>query len=67
VAYKGPISAIIHQMMGGLRSSMGYTGCVNIDEMRSKPRFVRITSAGIKESHVHDVTITKEAPNYRSE
>jgi len=65
VAYKGPMSGIIHQMLGGLRSSMGYTGSANIDDMRSKPKFVKITSAGMKESHVHDVTITKEAPNYR--
>lgn len=66
VPYKGPISAIIHQLMGGLRASMGYTGCPNIEDMRSKPTFVRVTGAGMKESHVHDVTITKEAPNYRS-
>ena len=65
VACKGPMSAIIHQMMGGLRSSMGYTGSQNIEEMRTKPEFTRITAAGMKESHVHDVTITKEAPNYR--
>jgi len=65
VAYKGPMSGIIHQMLGGLRSSMGYTGSATIDDMRSKPKFVKITSAGMKESHVHDVTITKEAPNYR--
>ena len=66
VAYKGPMGAIVHQMMGGLRSSMGYVGCQNMDEMRSKPEFVRISGAGMSESHVHDVTITKEAPNYRS-
>ncbi len=66
VAYKGPLNAIVHQMMGGLRSSMGYVGCSTLDAMRSKPHFVRITSAGMQESHVHDVTITKEAPNYRS-
>jgi len=65
VACKGPMTAIIHQLMGGLRSSMGYTGSANIEEMRTKPTFTRITSAGMKESHVHDVTITKEAPNYR--
>lgn len=65
VACKGPMTAIIHQLMGGLRSSMGYTGSASIDEMRTKPQFTRITSAGMKESHVHDVTITKEAPNYR--
>ena len=65
VPYKGSMVAIAHQLMGGLRSSMGYTGCRNIDEMRAKPQFVRVTSAGMRESHVHDVTITKEAPNYR--
>ncbi len=65
VAYKGPMSGIIHQLIGGLRSSMGYTGSATIEDMRSKPKFVKITSAGMKESHVHDVTITKEAPNYR--
>jgi IMP dehydrogenase len=65
VPYKGTLSAIIHQLMGGLRSSMGYTGSANIDEMRTKPEFVRITGAGMAESHVHDVQITKEAPNYR--
>jgi len=65
VPYKGSMLAIIHQLMGGLRSSMGYTGCHNIEEMRSKPEFVRVTSAGMRESHVHDVTITREAPNYR--
>jgi IMP dehydrogenase len=65
VPYKGPLNHIIHQQMGGLRSSMGLVGCSTIDEMRTKPQFVRITGAGIKESHVHDVTITKEAPNYR--
>ncbi len=65
VAYKGPVAAIIHQQMGGLRSSMGLTGSANIEEMRTKPEFMKITSAGMGESHVHDVTITKEAPNYR--
>lgn len=65
VPYKGPMSAIIHQLIGGVRSSMGYTGSKNIEVMRTKPRFIKVTSAGIKESHVHDVTITKEAPNYR--
>lgn len=64
VPYKGPISAIIHQMMGGLRSAMGYTGSIDIDTMRTKPNFVRVTAAGMSESHVHDVSITKEAPNY---
>ena len=65
VPYKGTLVRVISQMMGGLRSSMGYTGCATIDEMRTKPRFIRITNAGMRESHVHDVTITKEAPNYR--
>ncbi|MBA1249538.1 IMP dehydrogenase [Pseudomonas luteola] len=65
VPYKGPLAAIIHQLMGGLRASMGYTGCATIEEMRTKPQFVRITGAGMAESHVHDVQITKEAPNYR--
>lgn len=65
VPYKGSMVAIIHQLIGGLRASMGYTGCSTIEEMRTKPRFVRVTLAGMRESHVHDVTITKEAPNYR--
>lgn len=65
VPYKGPMSGIVHQLMGGLRSSMGYTGSKDIPTMRSQPKFVKITAAGMKESHVHDVTITKEAPNYR--
>jgi IMP dehydrogenase len=57
--------AIVHQLMGGVRAAMGYTGCANMEEMRTLPRFARITNAGVRESHVHDVTITKEAPNYR--
>ncbi len=65
VPYKGSVLAIINQLMGGLRSSMGYVGCQDIGEMRVKPAFTRVTSAGMRESHVHDVTITKEAPNYR--
>jgi IMP dehydrogenase len=64
VPYKGPVSAVIHQLMGGLRSSMGYVGCGSIEAMRTKAQFVEITSAGMRESHVHDVQITKEAPNY---
>jgi len=64
VPYKGPLSAIVHQLMGGLRAAMGYTGSADIEIMRTRPKFVRITSAGIHESHVHDVNITKEAPNY---
>ena len=65
VPYKGALAAIVHQLMGGLRASMGYTGCATIEEMRTRPQFVRITGAGMAESHVHDVQITKEAPNYR--
>ena len=65
VPYKGPVGAIIHQMLGGVRSSMGYCGTANIDAMRSEAQFVRITGAGMRESHVHDVQMTKEAPNYR--
>ena len=64
VPYKGPLSAIVHQLMGGLRAAMGYTGSPDIETMRTRPKFVRITSAGVNESHVHDVSITKEAPNY---
>jgi IMP dehydrogenase len=66
VPYKGSLVAIIQQLVGGLRAAMGYTGCGNITDMRTKPKFVRITGAGRRESHVHDVTITKEPPNYRS-
>jgi IMP dehydrogenase len=65
VAYKGSLVAILHQLSGGLRAAMGYTGSASIEEMRTRPQFVRITNAGVRESHVHDVTITKEAPNYR--
>ncbi|CAL1240491.1 IMP dehydrogenase [Candidatus Methylocalor cossyra] len=64
VPYKGSLVAIVHQLVGGVRSAMGYTGCSTIEEMRNKARFVRVTYAGMRESHVHDVTITKEAPNY---
>jgi IMP dehydrogenase len=66
VAYKGSLIAIVHQLIGGVRAAMGYTGSGTIEEMRNNPQFVRITGAGMKESHVHDVTITKEAPNYRT-
>ena len=66
VPFKGGMQPVVHQMLGGLRSSMGYVGCADIESMRSKPEFVRVTSAGMVESHVHDVTITKEAPNYRT-
>lgn len=65
VPCKGPMAGVVHQLMGGLRASMGYTGSANVEEMRTKPEFVRITNAGMQESHVHDVSITKEAPNYR--
>ncbi|MGQ0836425.1 MAG: IMP dehydrogenase [Gammaproteobacteria bacterium] len=65
VPYKGSVVTILHQLAGGLRASMGYTGSHNIEDMRTRPSFVRITSAGVRESHVHDVSITKEAPNYR--
>jgi IMP dehydrogenase len=65
VPYKGSVVAILHQLGGGLRAAMGYTGSRSIQEMRTRPQFVRITNAGIRESHVHDVAITKEAPNYR--
>jgi len=65
VPYRGPLRAIVHQLVGGLRASMGYCGCANIEEMRARPQFVRVTGAGVREAHVHDVQITKEAPNYR--
>ncbi|MBP6777982.1 MAG: IMP dehydrogenase [Piscinibacter sp.] len=65
VPYKGSLVAIVHQLAGGLRAAMGYTGSANIEQMRTRPHFVRITGAGVRESHVHDVAITKEAPNYR--
>lgn len=65
VPFKGPLKAVINQLLGGIRASMGYTGCRTIDEMRTRPQFVRVTNAGMRESHVHDVAITKEAPNYR--
>lgn len=67
VPYKGPIGNVIHQLVGGLRSAMGYTGSATLQELRDKSQFRRITNAGLRESHVHDVTITREAPNYRSE
>ena len=67
VPYKGPLSQSVNQLIGGLRSGIGYCGCRNLDELRKKARFVRITNAGLRESHVHDVIITKEAPNYRPE
>ncbi|MBL8183255.1 MAG: IMP dehydrogenase, partial [Blastocatellia bacterium] len=67
VAYKGSVADMVTQLIGGLRAGMGYTGCRNINELQNNARFVRITSAGLRESHVHDVIITKEAPNYRIE
>jgi IMP dehydrogenase len=67
VPYKGSVIAIVYQLIGGVRSSMGYCGCATIDELREKAEFVEITSAGMRESHVHDVQITKEAPNYRAD
>ena len=67
VPFKGSALSMIEQLLGGVRASMGYTGCRTIDELRSKARFVQITSAGMRESHVHDVQIVKEAPNYRVE
>jgi len=67
VAYKGPLSALTDQLVGGLRSGMGYVGAATLPELAAKARFVRITSAGLRESHVHDVIITREAPNYRME
>ena len=65
VPYKGPLNAIVYQLTGGLRAAMGYTGCHNLEEMRAKPNFVKLTGAGMKESHAHDVAITREPPNYR--
>ena len=65
VPYKGPLGSVVHQLLGGLRSAMGYVGCSDIEAMRTEPRFVRVTVSGTRESHAHDVTITKEAPNYK--
>ncbi|MCK5556299.1 MAG: IMP dehydrogenase, partial [Alphaproteobacteria bacterium] len=67
VPHKGPIAPVIHQMIGGLRAAMGYTGSKTIPDMKVKAEFIRMTSAGYRESHVHDVTITQEAPNYRTD
>src|SRR5207244_10623600 len=64
VPYKGPVGAVVHQLVGGLRAAMGYVGAANIDDYQQRARFVRITGAGLRESHVHDVMITREAPNY---
>jgi len=65
VPYRGPLRNIVHQLVGGLRAAMGYVGCATVEDAQTKPQFVRVTSAGMRESHVHDVAITKEAPNYR--
>ncbi|MCB1380496.1 MAG: IMP dehydrogenase, partial [Alphaproteobacteria bacterium] len=65
VAYKGPVGAVLHQLVGGLRAAMGYVGAADLKELRDKAQFIRITSAGMRESHVHDVMITREAPNYQ--
>jgi IMP dehydrogenase len=67
VPHKGPLASLVHQLVGGLRAGMGYSGCRSIDELKKRARFIRVTSAGLRESHVHDVIITKEAPNYRIE
>jgi IMP dehydrogenase len=67
VPYKGPLSALVDQLVGGVRSGMGYCGAENLKELQEKSRFIRISSAGLRESHVHDVIITREAPNYRLE
>jgi IMP dehydrogenase len=64
VPYKGPVASVVHQIIGGLRAAMGYTGCPNIKSFHEKAEFVRITGAGLRESHVHDVVVTREAPNY---
>ncbi|MCB1575529.1 MAG: IMP dehydrogenase, partial [Xanthomonadales bacterium] len=65
VPYRGPLRSIIHQLIGGLRASMGYCGCATIEQMRTRPQFVRVTSAGVREAHPHDIQIVKEAPNYQ--
>jgi IMP dehydrogenase len=67
VPYRGSIAGIIYQLVGGLKAGMGYTGSRNVEELRKKARFIKVTLAGLRESHVHDVIITKEAPNYRIE
>jgi IMP dehydrogenase len=67
VPFKGPVASTLHQLNGGLRAGMGYCGCRSIEEMQTNARFLQITMAGLKEAHVHDVQITKEAPNYRAE
>ena len=67
VPHRGPLEAMVYQLVGGLRSGMGYLGCGTIEELQTKSRFVRISNAGLRESHVHDVIITREAPNYHVE
>ncbi len=67
VPYKGGLSVVIGQLVGGLKAGMGYTGCRNLEELRTKVKFVRVSPAGLRENHVHDVSITQEAPNYRQE
>jgi len=64
VPYKGPVATVVHQIVGGLRAAMGYTGCANLAEFHKKAEFVRITNAGMSESHVHGVLVTRESPNY---
>jgi len=64
VPYKGPVSSVLHQLVGGLRAAMGYTGAADIPELHEKAEFIQITNAGLRESHTHDVTITRESPNY---
>ena len=64
VPYKGPASNVLHQLVGGVKAAMGYTGSATLEQFRERAEFIRITNAGLKESHVHDVTITREAPNY---
>jgi IMP dehydrogenase len=67
VPYRGPLSSVVFQMVGGLRAGMGYTGCRTIEELRTKAKFIKMSSQGLRESHVHDVVVTEEAPNYRTE
>jgi IMP dehydrogenase len=67
VPYKGPAGTVIHQLVGGLRAAMGYTGCATVEDMRRGCRFLKVSSAGLRESHVHDVAVTREAPNYRKD
>ena len=66
VPYKGPVANVIHQLVGGLKAAMGYTGNATLPEMQTNSRFLRVTDSGLREGHVHDVTVTREAPNYRA-